>query len=98
MHSSFLEMRRRLKLSLIVGFVISLSFHLASAIITAVYPYSVSPTTPPLMFFFLLELGWVLSGQPWPLFRVWREIIAVGINGVVYSLLVFGLLAIWKWP
>jgi len=27
----------------------------------------------------------------------WREIIAVGINGVIYSLLVFGLLAIWKW-
>jgi len=35
--------------------------------------------------------------QPWPLFRVWREIIAFSINGVVYSLLVFGLVAIWKW-
>jgi len=39
----------------------------------------------------------VLSGQPWPLFLVWRELIAFGINGVVYSLLVFGLLTIWKW-
>jgi len=90
-------MRRRLKLSLIVGFAISLSFHVASGIITAVYPYPDSPTTPPLIFFFLLEVGWVLSGQPWPLFLVWRELIAFGINGVVYSLLVFGLLAIWKW-
>src|SRR4051812_50214900 len=98
MHSSFLEMRRRLKVSLIVGFVISLSFHLASAIITAVYPYSDSPTTPPLMFFFLLELGWVLSGQPLPLFRVWRGFFAVCLHVFVCRLVFFCLLSILGCP
>jgi len=84
-------------LSLIIGFVISLILHAASAVITALYPYHDLPMVPPLVFLFLPEVGWRLSGEPWPLFRLWQETIAFAINGIVYSLVVFGLSTIWNW-
>ena len=49
-HPSVLKMRRRLKLSLIIGFVTSLILHAASAVITALYPYHDLPMVPPLVF------------------------------------------------
>jgi mannose/fructose/N-acetylgalactosamine-specific phosphotransferase system component IIC len=90
-------MRRRLKLSLIIGFVISLGLHISSAILTALFPYPDSPQTPPLFFFFVLEVGWVISGEPWPMFRLWQEIIAVAINGILFSILAFSFSLVWNW-
>jgi uncharacterized membrane protein len=89
-------MKERLKRSLIIGVVVSLSLHITSAIITAFFPYHDLPKTPPLVLLFLLEVGWRLSGEPWPMFRLWQEIIAAAINGGVFSIIVFGFLFIWN--
>lgn len=89
-------MNPRLKWSLVVGFVLSLSLHIASAVITALYPYHDVPLMPKLPFLFLLWPGWgIAGGNPYPL-QLWREAIAVVINGALYGLVIFFLLTVWK--
>jgi hypothetical protein len=83
------------KRSLIAGFVLSLTLHISSATITALFPYHDEPMTPPLVFIYLLWPGWQITGGPWP-FHLWRETVAVAINGALYSVVVYFLLPIWN--
>jgi hypothetical protein len=84
-----------LKWSLIVGVVLSLSLHRASAVVTVLYPYHDEPMTPKLVFIYLLLPGWLIAGRGYH-FQLWREAIAVAINGALYGMFVFCLLAIWN--
>jgi fumarate reductase subunit D len=88
-------MNPRLKWSLVVGFVLSLSLHIASAVITALYPYHDEPLTPNLVFIYLLWPGWLIADRRYH-FQLWREAIAVVINGALYGLVVLFLLTVWN--
>jgi hypothetical protein len=86
----------RLAWTFLAGFVLCFCLHITSAIITIKHPYHDYPLMPKSIFIYLLWPGWIISGEPWPFFRVWQEIIAAAINGVFYSLVIFCLLTISK--
>jgi hypothetical protein len=60
------------------------------------YPYHDEPLMPNLVFLYLLWPGWgIAGGNPLP-FQLWKEAIAVVINGAMYGLVVSFLLIIWN--
>jgi hypothetical protein len=84
-----------LKRCLLVGFVASLGLQVLSAVITAWYPYRDVPIAPRPIFLYLLLPGWLAAGYPSP-YRWWNAAIAIAVNSGSYSLILFGVLIIWK--
>jgi hypothetical protein len=82
--------KRRLKWSLLSGFLASVILHFASAATVAFFPYRDEPMTPHIAFIFLLLPGWLATGGPSYPIQSWMEVIAALVNGMVYAALVFG--------
>ena len=81
---------------MVIGFLLSFSLHIASAVITALYPYHDEPMTPKLVFIYLLLPGWLIARHGYHT-QLWREAIAVAINGALYGMVVFSLSTIVSW-
>jgi fumarate reductase subunit D len=88
-------MNQKLKWSLLAGFVLSLCLHIASAVITALYPYHDEPLTPNLVFVYLLLPGWAIAGRSYHV-HLWNETIAVAINGAFYGMVILCLMTVWN--
>jgi hypothetical protein len=91
-----LNARRRLKSSLIIGFISSFGLHLACAVSVALFPYKDEPLTPKYIFIYLLLPGWAIAGREYHV-KMWQESVAATINGVVYALVVFCILTWNAW-
>jgi hypothetical protein len=90
-------MNRRLKWSLLGGFVLSIGLHIAVAIQVAFFPaFRDKPMIPHPIFLILLLPGWMVADRSYPV-QLWEETLAAVINGAFYSVVALGLFSLWTW-